>query len=219
MEEIWKKVVGSEMYQVSNLGRIKGNERIANTGHGGKRFLKSRIMSLHKNHNGYLQFLMQENNTIKCARVHQLVVMAFIDPNYKLTGKEVNHINHVRTDNRLENLEIITRRENVNKRNMKFSSNYVGVMWSKAQKKWTSSIRVNQKSIHLGCFTDEKEASRYYQNAIIAIENNTQIIRKLTRKTPVPKPRIKVTNRFGESVTVVEYSLKKELGQRVWSKE
>ncbi len=33
------------------------------------------------------------------------------------------------------------------------------------------------------------------------------------------KPRIKVTNRFGESVTVVEYSLKKELGARVWSKE
>jgi hypothetical protein len=60
----------------------------------------------------------------------------------------------------------------------KGSSKYTGVCWCKQSNKWKASISINGKHIHLGSFTDEIEASEYYQSALISIENGTEITRK-----------------------------------------
>lgn len=60
--------------------------------------------------NYYSVGLVKENGTYKRVFVHRLIAIAFI-PNPE-NKKEVNHINGIKTDNRIENLEWCTRREN-----------------------------------------------------------------------------------------------------------
>ena len=104
MKEIWKDIKGSEgKYQVSNLGRIQSlNYR----GSGKNHILSTTII------NGYTAIVFRVNGVYKSHLVHRLVAEAFI-PNPE--GKpHVDHINTVRTDNRVENLRWCTRAENMN---------------------------------------------------------------------------------------------------------
>jgi len=72
----------------------------------------------------------------------------------------IDHINHIRTDNRLINLRSVSHAEN-NKNQSKRSDNtsgVTGVCWHKKHKKWCAQIRVNGKQIYLGSFTDLADA-------------------------------------------------------------
>ena len=111
MEEIWKDVVGYEgFYQVSNLGRVKSLQRIHNTNH--PYIQKERIMKLFKNKDGYLMVDFTKDSRKKHFQVHRLVANAFIpNPDNK---PEVNHLNEIVYDNRADNLEWATRKENNN---------------------------------------------------------------------------------------------------------
>ena len=107
--EIWKYIKGFEgLYQVSNLGRVKSLERIDALGHR----LKEKILKLKLTHKGYYKVWLCKNSIKKTYRVHRLVWEAF---NGQIPeGYEVNHINEVKTDNRLENLNLMTHKENIN---------------------------------------------------------------------------------------------------------
>lgn len=105
MEE-WRDIPGYEgLYQVSNLGRVKslnyhltGKEQILRPG-------KDRI-------GGYLQVGLSKGGKRKHFKVHRLVWEAFNGPIPE--GYECNHINEDKTDNRLENLNLMTPKENTN---------------------------------------------------------------------------------------------------------
>lgn len=75
-------------------------------------------------------------------------------------GMEVDHINQLRTDNRIENLRLASRVDN--SRNRTRHSNNIsgttGVHWSKDKGKWRAGIRVNGEYKSLGCFTDLEDA-------------------------------------------------------------
>ena len=160
-KEEWKDIKDYEgIYQVSNLGRVKS-----------LKFDKEKILNTGKASSGYLMVCFSKNGKKKARTVHSVVAEAFLDhePNgYKLV---VNHINFDRLDNRVENLEVVTNRENSNQKHLKSTSNYTGVSWYNRTKKWESKIRVNGKSKHLGLFTNELEASRAYQNKLKEINN------------------------------------------------
>lgn len=91
-------------------------------------------------------------------------------------GLEVDHINHVRNDNRLFNLRFVTRSENM--RNRSVSSNnttgVTGVYFFKARKKYTAQIGVNRKLIFLGYFDtlEEAAAARAEANLKYKFNNN-----------------------------------------------
>lgn len=105
LKEIWKDILGYEgLYQVSNLGNVKS----LNYKHTGK----ERILKPRPDGHGYYKVALCKNGKVKNFRIHRLVVEAFIGKIPK--GLVVNHINECPTDNRLENLEICTIRENVN---------------------------------------------------------------------------------------------------------
>jgi len=178
--EIWKDIPGYEgVYQISNLSRIKSLSRIILKN--GKYPFKSKEKYLSKSIvNGYEHISLSSVKT-KNYSVHQLVAMAFLNHTpcgYKLV---VNHKNFNGLDNRLENLEIITQRENANHRKDKLSSKYNGVCFSKNDNKWKATIYVNGKNKHLGYFKTEIEASEYYQNALYSFKNNSEIISKPPR--------------------------------------
>ena len=104
MEEIWQDIEGYEGYQVSNLGRVKSL--------GNNKTRKEKILKPATNKKGYQYVNLYKNGKAKTFKVHRLVYAAFngeIPP-----GMEVNHINEVKTDNRLENLNLMTRKENIN---------------------------------------------------------------------------------------------------------
>lgn len=111
--EQWKPVVGYEgFYEVSDLGRIRRVERLVRTGirHSEYRNKRSGVLKQHIKRNGYLSVDLSKENVVKTIAVHKIVATAFIQ---REEGKtEVNHKNCDKADNRAENLEWVTPREN-----------------------------------------------------------------------------------------------------------
>lgn len=103
--EIWKPVLGFEGYEASNQGRIRSlNYR----GHKGTvRILKPQI-----NKYGYAHLQLRKDGVISDKLVHRLVYEAFNGPIPE--GLQCNHVNEVILDNSLENLNIMTCKENNN---------------------------------------------------------------------------------------------------------
>lgn len=80
---------------------------------------------------------------------------------------EIDHINGIRSDNRIENLREVTRVEN--SRNQQIKSNNVsgaiGVRFNQHIDKWESYIKVNYKKIHLGSFNSKQSAIKARKDA------------------------------------------------------
>lgn len=104
--EIWRDVVGYEgIYQVSNNGIVKSLKRPNSLGV----IRKERILKPAINKRGYRFIATQD---CKSKVIHRLVAEAFIGP--APTEKHIiNHKNAIKTDNRVDNLEWVTQRENV----------------------------------------------------------------------------------------------------------
>lgn len=154
------------MYQVSDLGRIKSLERYVKKSSGHLRINKERILKQSISGSGYLIISLCNGSKIITRTIHQLVTEAFLKHKPCRFKLVVNHKNHIRIDNRLFNLEIITTRENTNLKHLNSSSKYVGVSWHKHQKQWQSRIVIKNKKIHLGYFSSEIDASNAYQNKL-----------------------------------------------------
>ena len=166
MEEIFKDIPNYEgLYQVSNLGNVKSLPRIVCN----KRrcyISKEKILKTSIGNHGYYRVIFTKENEIKNYLVHQLVAIAFLDHSccgYKFV---VDHINENKLDNKVENLRIVTNRENVHRNRDNYSSQYKGVSWDKKLNKWSSQIQINGKKIRLGSFLYEYEAHLKYQEAL-----------------------------------------------------
>ncbi len=138
---------------------------------------------------GYVSISLMNKGKIKTIKVHRLVASAFIDSKYRLKELVVNHINFKKDDNRLENLEVITQRENTNQKHIPSSSKYTGVRWVKDRKTWASGISVNGKYKQLGYFNDEKEASEYYESALVCVKEDR--IDDIKKKVSAPELKYK----------------------------
>lgn len=108
--EIWKNIVGYEgLYEVSNFGRVRSLDRTVIRKNGVIYSGKGKILNQYQATNGYMQVYLYKQGVRKSQLVHRLVMVSFIGV---LENKEVNHINEIKTDNRLVNLEYVTRSEN-----------------------------------------------------------------------------------------------------------
>ena len=97
--ETWKDIYGYEsIYKISNFGTII---RTSNN-----KCIKSFITE-----KGYVKIRLHKNG--KCSKflVHRLLMIAFVDK--PINKHDVNHMNGIKTDNRLDNLEWCTRQENI----------------------------------------------------------------------------------------------------------
>lgn len=108
---MWRDICGYEgYYQVSDDGRVRTLERYINRGDI-IQLRRERAARCYVNQDGYLKVRLNKNGNTKEYFVHRLVAQAFI-PNDECKP-EVNHINANRTDNRKENLEWVSRQENI----------------------------------------------------------------------------------------------------------
>ena len=83
----------------------------------------------------------------------------------------IDHINHIKDDNRWTNLRDATNSQNqANRLKLKNNtSGYKGVCWHIARKKWIAQIMYMNKLIHLGYYTTPEEAHEAYKKKSIEI--------------------------------------------------
>lgn len=109
MEE-WRDIPGYEgLYQASNLGRVRSLDRLVQHNYGGTAVKKGKILTP-RHGRGQVTFI--KDGVRSYPLVSRLVYSAFNGPIPE--GMQVNHINEDFTDNRLENLNLMTPKENTN---------------------------------------------------------------------------------------------------------
>ena len=98
--EIWRNIKNYEgLYQVSNLGRVRS-----------LKYNKVKLLKTNINSDGYYNVKLYKDGVTKSFRVHRLVWETFNGDIPE--GMQVNHINEIKTDNKIENLNLLTPREN-----------------------------------------------------------------------------------------------------------
>jgi hypothetical protein len=123
--ETWKDVPGYEgLYQASTLGRIRRHET-------------KRVIKTPKNSNGYCQLNLHVRGHRTHVLAHRVVAATFIGP--CPAGKEINHIDTVRQNNRIHNLEYVTPKENT------AHATKLGRRWYNwGEKVGTSRLKINE---------------------------------------------------------------------------
>ena len=107
--EIWKDVVGYDgYYQVSDRGNVRSVTRKDSIG----RKIGGRILKPRYNRGGYLLINLCKNGKVRTKLIHRLVAEGFI-PNPE-SLPQINHIDEVKDNNNVENLEWCTSKDNIN---------------------------------------------------------------------------------------------------------
>jgi len=145
-KEIWKDIPNYEgIYQVSSLGNVK---RYYKNG-------KYKDLVLSPNNHGYLRVRLSKNGIGKTKMIHKLVAITFF--NHKPCGykETVDHINCIKTDNRLENLQLISSRLNSTKDRLS-NSGYNNIY--KNIKTYRVRFKINGKMKQFGTFKKIEDA-------------------------------------------------------------
>lgn len=109
--EIFKPYPLNTQYLASNFGRIKSKQQIVTHNFGGKAIKKERVLTQTDNGSGYLSVGLTENGKTKTTRVSRIIALTFVKNTEN--KPQVNHINGIKYDNRIVNLEWNTSGENV----------------------------------------------------------------------------------------------------------
>jgi hypothetical protein len=148
MEE-WRFIKDFERYEVSNLGNVRR---------------KSNVLKPGLDNYGYRQINLYNNGKRFCKKVYRLVLEAFI-PNVD-NKPQIDHINRIRTDDRLENLRWVTSSENV--RNSKnFTDEMLGISWNKKNSRYVVRLEIdNKKECYFGSCKTLEEAKELRDKAL-----------------------------------------------------
>ena len=151
--ECWKKIEDYENYSVSSFGRVRND-------------MTKLILKPGTDYAGYYIVNLYQNRKAKTFKIHRLVAIYFI-PN-PMNKKCVDHIDHDRKNNRINNLRFATVQENNRNASKKKSntSNYIGVCYCKQNKKYIAQYHLNGKLKYIGYYQTALEASKAYQAKI-----------------------------------------------------
>ena len=165
--EKWKDIPDYEgYYQASTFGQIQSLDReIRHSTSGGFYIKKGKILKQYLRVN-YLSINLSKNSISNPILVHTVMAITFLK--HKQGGRKihVNHIDFNKRNNRLENLELISSRDNLNRKHLKSTSKYIGVYWDKNCNKWRSKIYIKPNNIQLGSFDIEYDAHLAYEKAL-----------------------------------------------------
>ena len=147
MKEEFRPIPDYEgIYEISNFGRVKSFK-----------CNKERILKAVLNPRGYLHVSLYKDNKQKSYQVHQLVAIVFLGHTPCGMDLVVDHIDDNKTNNRVDNLQIITQHDNTNKYG---TSKYKGIAFNKRDNKWMAYYKcpIKKKQLHIGYYFTEAEA-------------------------------------------------------------
>ena len=130
---------------------------------------KESILKGYINSKGYKRFNLMKGNVADSLCLHQIIAITFMG--HKIDGHKivVDHINNNQSDNRIENLQLITSRENRTKDSSRLSK-FTGLSLHKSTGKWRVRITINRKRVDLGLFSCELKGAAAYNNALKQIK-------------------------------------------------
>ena len=182
MEEVWKPIKDYEgLYEVSNLGRVKRlkYQRVVVCN-------KNRCLATYKEKirkpslvgTGYYGLLLRmTGKKPKCARIHQLVWDAFGDKPRDGHKLQIDHIDGNKTNNHIDNLQLLTCRSNVSKFYKQHGRKYnlpTGVC--KSRNKFRADCRIKNKNVFIGVYDTAEEASFAYKQKIKEIDSHQKYL-------------------------------------------
>ena len=124
-----------------------------------------RLFGLNK---GYPCLMIGSNNKRAHLYVHNVITLCYLGE--KPFGYQTDHINSIKTDNRLENLQYITLQQNIQKRKMMNGRNIKGYSLKK-NGTYRAEIKVDNKKFYLGSYDTEEEARQAYITAKLKYHN------------------------------------------------
>lgn len=196
--EKWKDIPEYEgLYQVSDLGRVKSLKRPRKKSEKNPNsYIKERIMKASISiSRRYLNTALRKNGIPKSFLVHHLVSITFFNFKPNMGKIVIDHINNNPLDNRLINLQLITKRHNSVK-DVKNKAGHVGLYERNGF--FEVKISFNGKSSRLGSFKNKDEAIKKRLEAYNLIENGQDIsylIKKRQNKTSF-KGVYKINDKF-----------------------
>jgi len=163
--EEWRDIPSFIGYQASDLGRIRV-------------FAEGTHTICHQTTDGRYMSVSINSSSSKhpSRRVHQLVCMAFLSHQPNRFEIVCDHINNIKTDNRLVNLQLVDNRVNSTKDKREgCTSKYVGVSLN-GDGSWNAHIRLDKGSqVYLGCYNTDSAARFSYLRARVILSRNMDI--------------------------------------------
>ena len=128
---------------------------------------KWRVRAFNLDKDGYFRVRIGSKKNHKDHLVHNIITLCYLGE--KPEGYQTDHINSIRADNRLENLQYITPQQNCQKRKTRNGRDVKGYYLKKG--KYVAKIKVDNKSFHLGSFHTEAEARQAYLDGKLKYHN------------------------------------------------
>lgn len=183
---IWKDILGYEdYYEINNNGEVWSKERkVPDKRLGTRRINRRKLNTSIKR--GYVVYQLWKDGICKNYGAHRLLAIAFIDN--ILNKTDVNHKNGIRNDNRIENLEWVTRSENVQhgydsngrkvsiETRLKMSKSRTGKKWSlESRKKMSNKCKGenNNNYRNFACFLNVENGIFYTTPELYELLNLT----------------------------------------------
>lgn len=176
-EEVWKPINDFDNYFISSLGRVKS------TKYKKERFLKFSYVDRRKGKKLYAKVVLVKGNKLYTKTIHSIIAEIFLNYKYdKNSNKVIDHIDNNSLNNNVDNLQIISCRNNLNK-----DIEFPGAHFNKKSNNWESSIYFENKNVHLGIFKSKEDASNRYIEVFKDIENNNFNISYYRNKYKIKK--------------------------------
>lgn len=153
MEEIWRQILDSN-YAISNYGNVKS-------------VLTNQILKTWMNEYGYAGVSFRIRGKKYTKIIHLLVWDIFGDKPRNGMKLQVDHKDENKVNNRIDNLQLLTPRQNTIKSVPTRTSRFTGVHWASDRNKWRAAVHLNGKQKLLGSYVCESLAGLAYQKALI----------------------------------------------------
>lgn len=175
--EIWKPIPTYEGYLINNFGQIKSLDRKGSDG----RFIKGVYKEYHLGTTGYPSCTLSNNEGKKTWAIHQLIMWSFTNYVPSYYDCVINHIDNIKTNNCITNLEIVSSRYN-STIHKKSKSGEHGIYERNGE--FEVTLRIDGKKSYLGKYETIDKAISVRNNKLLEIDAFKRIYLDTTIYTP-----------------------------------